>query len=346
MLAHELLMIRADANVEIATGHVMRCLALAQGWRDQGGGVVFVMADSTPAIEKRLKVEEIHIERIDTEPGSGRDMELTRSLAAAKSAEWIVVDGYRFGADYQQRLKAAGQRVLFVDDYGHATHYSADLILNQNAHADETLYQHRANDTQLLLGPQYALLRREFARWRESKREIAAIGNRLLITFGGSDPHNFTLRVLEALQSPGLDGIEAAVVVGGNNPHLKSLEQAVGRRADRLRLIRDASNMPDLMGWADCAVAAAGATCWEMCLLGLPVLLVDLAPNQLSTARRLDELGAGSYLGNPSEVSSSAILERLQWLLSSAEKRAAMSAAGRTLVDGLGVSRVIRAMCN
>jgi UDP-2,4-diacetamido-2,4,6-trideoxy-beta-L-altropyranose hydrolase len=339
-------MIRADANVEIATGHVMRCLALAQGWRDHGGEVAFVMADSTPAIEKRLKAEQIHIERIDAESGGVKDMELTRSLAVKMSAAWIVIDGYHFGADYQQGLKAAGQHLLFVDDYGHAAQYSADLILNQNAHADETFYRRRADNTQLLLGPQYALLRREFAPWREREREIAAIGNRLLITFGGSDPENFTLRVLEALQSSSLDDLKAAVVVGGNNPHLKSLEQAVGRSADRLRLIRDASNMPELMAWADCAVAAAGATCWEMCFLGLPALLVDLAPNQLPTARRLDELGAGFYLGNPRDVSSSMILEKLQWLLTSPERRVEMSGVGRRLVDGLGVSRVIRAMCN
>lgn len=345
-MSDKLLMIRADANLEIATGHVMRCLALAQGWRDHGGEVVFVMADSTPAVERRLVAEEIHIERIDAESGGVKDMELTRSLAVEKAVAWVVVDGYRFDADYQQGLKAAGQRVLFVDDYGHAAQYSADLILNQNAHADETLYRRRAADTQLLLGPQYALLRREFVQWREWKREVAAVGNRLLITFGGSDPDNFTLRVLEALQSSSLDSLEAAVVVGGNNPHLKSLEQSVGRRADGLRLIRDASNMPELMAWADCAVAAAGATCWEMCLLGLPALLVDLAPNQLPTARRLDELGAGSYLGNPKDVSSSTIFERLQWLLPSAERRVAMSEAGRRLVDGMGVSRVIRAMCN
>lgn len=346
MSAHKLLMIRADASLEIATGHVMRCLALAQGWRGQGGEVVFVMAESTPAVERRLKAEQVGIERIDAEPGGLKDMELTRSLAVEKSAVWVVIDGYRFGAHYQQHVKAARQRVLFVDDYGHATRYFADLVLNQNAHADETRYRHRAADTQLLLGPQYALLRREFALWRDWKREISATGNRILITFGGSDPDNFTLRVLEALQRASLNGIEAAVVVGGNNPHLESLERAAEKSPKQVRLIKDASNMPELMAWADCAVAAAGATCWEMCFLGLPALLADLAPNQLPTARRLNELGAGFYLGNPKDISSSVICEKLQWLLSSAERRIAMSAAGRELVDGMGVSRVIRAMCN
>lgn len=339
-------MIRADASLEIATGHVMRGLALAQGWRDEGGEVVFVMVESTAAIERRLKAEQIPIERIDAACGSGKDMELTRSLAVEMSAAWIVIDGYRFVADYQQYMKAAGLRVLFVDDCGHATRYCADLVLNQNVHADEILYRDRDVDTQLLLGPRFALLRREFARWKGWRREIATTGKRLLITFGGSDPDNFTLRVLEALQSSSLDGVEAAVVVGGNNPHLTSLERAVHGRTERHRLIKDASNMPELMAWADCAVAAAGATCWEMCYLGLPALLVDLAPNQLPTARRLDELGAGSYLGNPKDVTSSLILEKLQTLMSSAESRMAMSQAGTRLVDGMGVSRVISAMRN
>jgi UDP-2,4-diacetamido-2,4,6-trideoxy-beta-L-altropyranose hydrolase len=322
----------------------MRCLALAQGWQDIGGEVVFVMAESTPAVESRLKAEGMGIERIDAEPGGVRDTTLVCALARERSAAWVVLDGYRFGADYQWSLKAESHRVLFVDDNGHAKYYSADLLLNQNVHACENIYQYRSNDTRLLLGPKYAMLRREFASWRNWKRTISATGRRLLISFGGSDSVNFTLRVLEALHDDTFDGVDSVVVVGGNNPHLQSLEQSAEKCADRIRLTRDASNMPELMAWADCAVAAAGATCWEMCFLGLPALLVDLAPNQFATARRLSELGVDLHLGGAQDVSSSVLLEELQRLLHSAERRARMSEAGRELVDGLGVSRVIRAM--
>ncbi len=306
----DLLMIRADANVDIATGHVMRCLALAQAWQDKGGEVVFVMAESTPAVEKRLKAEGMDIERIDAGLGGVQDRERSCALALARSASWVVLDGYHFGADYQQSFKAAGHKVLFLDDNGHAKKYCADLVLSQNAHADENIYQCRDSDTRLLLGPEYALLRREFAAWRDWKREIPAAGSRLLITFGGSDPDNFTLRVLEALQRVSVENFEAVVVVGGNNPHLNSLEQAVAKHTDRVRLSSDASNMPELMAWADGAVAAAGATCWEMCFLSLPALLLDLAPNQLAyypagkNAHACLRLGESSLMDGASPESS------------------------------------------
>lgn len=346
MAAGELLLIRADASLEIATGHVMRCVALAQGWQDNGGEVVFVMAESTPAVESRLKAEGLDIEHIDAERGGGRDSSLTRALARERSAAWVVLDGYCFDEDYQRSLKIDGHRVLFVDDNSHARYYSADLLLNQNVHADESMYPCRSAETRLLLSPKYALLRRQFAPWRSWKREIPAAGSKVMVTFGGSDSANFTLKVLEALQDPSFNGVEAVVVVGGNNPHLRSLEEVAGRHAKRIRVTRDASNMPELMAWADCAVAAAGATCWEMCFLGLPALLVDVAPNQSATARRLNELGVNLHLGGSEDVSSSLILEKLQLLLHSAEMRASMSEAGRKLVDGLGVSRVIGAMEN
>ena len=110
-----------------------------------------------------------------------------------------MVDGYQFNADYQRALKAAGFRVLFLDDYGHATHYSADLVLNQNAYANEKMYAARESYTRLLLGTDYCLLRREFSSWRGWKREIAPIGTKILVTMGGSDPENFTTDVVEAL---------------------------------------------------------------------------------------------------------------------------------------------------
>ncbi len=63
--------------------------------------------------------------------------------------------------------------MLFIDEQlGHAAHYSADLVLNQNAFADEGLYPRRDASTRLLLGPRFALLRHEFVEWRGWEREI------------------------------------------------------------------------------------------------------------------------------------------------------------------------------
>src|SRR5438445_13504461 len=105
------LIIRADASIAIATGHVMRCLALAQAWQDAGGNVVFAMAESTPAIDRRLRSEGVEIEQLEVSPNSVQDAREVATLACHRQATWIVVDGYRFDSDYQRNLKNAGLKL-------------------------------------------------------------------------------------------------------------------------------------------------------------------------------------------------------------------------------------------
>src|SRR5215467_9866391 len=116
----------------MGTGHVMRCLALAQAWQDATGQVVFAMAEGTDAVRMRLAGESCDVVPIVSSPSSSSDMEQTVAIAQEKDCDWIVVDGYQFGGDYQVGLKASGAKILFLDDYGHAGHYSADIVLNQS----------------------------------------------------------------------------------------------------------------------------------------------------------------------------------------------------------------------
>jgi UDP-2,4-diacetamido-2,4,6-trideoxy-beta-L-altropyranose hydrolase len=338
------LAIRSDANVAIGTGHVMRCLALAQAWQDAGGDVVFVMAESTPSLDERLAAGHIGVVKMDAAAGSTRDATQLAELAQARGANYVAVDGYQFDAAYQRRLKDAGLKLLFIDDNGDAEHYYADLVLNQNAHAREDFFRSRQSHTRLLLGPRYALLRREFASWREWKREIHPAARKVLVTMGGSDPDNVTLAVIHALPRVQIKGLEATVVVGGSNPHITSLEQAAAHFPGTIRLQRSASNMAELLAWADVAVSGAGTTCWEMCLLGLPAILIDLAENQRPVARELDARGVAIHLGSTAEVFPEEIAGKVEWLLLSPETRAAMSGRARKLVDGKGAGRVVAAM--
>jgi UDP-2,4-diacetamido-2,4,6-trideoxy-beta-L-altropyranose hydrolase len=155
------LLIRCDANLTIGTGHVMRCLALAQAWKNAGGHAAFAMAETTPAVEERIHAETMEVLPLTESAGSTDDALRTAGLARQNAASWVVVDGYVFGLEYQARLKRAGLQVLFLDDIGHAAYYSADLVLNQNAHASQALYPNREASTRLLLGPRFVLLRRE-----------------------------------------------------------------------------------------------------------------------------------------------------------------------------------------
>jgi UDP-2,4-diacetamido-2,4,6-trideoxy-beta-L-altropyranose hydrolase len=318
----------------------MRCLALAQAWQDSGGQVVFVMADSTAAIEERLKLENAEVVRIAMLPGGLADAECLADLARRYGAEWVVADGYHLGADYQSALKKENCKLLVLDDHGHAGKYVADLVLNQNAFASERFYVDRSPQTRLLLGSHYVLLRREFRAWQGWRRAIAPVASRILVTFGGSDPKDVTSRVLQALNEATGKDLDVVVVVGGSNPHLESLNRLTATARNRVRLAGNAANMAELMAWADVAIAGAGATCWELCLLGLPAILVDSAPNQLPIAQELHRRGAAIHAGSASGLTPSNLVETLHAVLWSVEDRSNMSRVGRQMVDGSGAARV------
>ncbi len=330
------LLIRADASLAIGTGHVMRCLALAQAWQDAGGNAIFAMADAPLAVKERLRNEGFEVARLGVLVGSAADAEETAQLAQKHDASWVVVDGYEFGAEYQASLKRRGRNVLFIDDNGHAGRYSADLVLNQNVYADEVLYRNRELSTKLLIGPQFAMLRREFAAWRNWKRETPAIVRKVLVTMGGSDPHNITERVLHVILAK--RELEATVVVGGSNPHLHELRELIERHRGTVHMVENATNMPELIASADVAVAAAGTTSLEMCFLGLPALLIVLADNQRAAAEELGRRGIAIHLGG--DATPGLLAEHLASLLASAERRQAMSEMGRKLVDDRGAERV------
>jgi UDP-2,4-diacetamido-2,4,6-trideoxy-beta-L-altropyranose hydrolase len=336
------LVVRSDASNAIGTGHVMRCLALAQAWQDEGGRVVFATIDLGSALEQRLRLEGIEIAKFNGAPGSTQDASQLEELSRAHHADWVVVDGYQFDAEYQRRMKDAGLKLLFIDDNGHATHYFADLVLNQNAHACQDLYQSRTPQTRLCLGPRFALLRREFQAWRQWKRAMVPLARKVLVTMGGSDPENVTAVVIRALQQTAIEKLEAKVVIGAGNLHIESLERAANQSQGDISVLKNVTNMPELMAWADVAISGAGSTCWEMCLLGLPAILIDLAENQRSVAKELDRRGVAIHLGG--DVTPEKIASKLRELLDSIETRTALSMRARELVDGKGAERVVSAM--
>lgn len=336
------LLVRCDTSVAIGTGHAMRCLALAQAWQDAGGRAIFAMSQNTPAVETRLLRENIPVVRLNAEPGSVDDAQETVTLARMRQARWVTVDGYSFGSDYQAAIKAAGLKVLFIDDNGHAERYSANLVLNQNAHATDELYGSRESLTRLLLGPHYALFRREFVAWRGWRREIPAVARNVLVTMGGSDPDNFTAKAIDGLREVPGKSLQIRVLVGGSNPHGKSLEQFVRDGGNSIHLVTDASDMPEQMSWADLAVTSAGYVCLEMCLMGLPALLIDLAANQTPIANEFARRGTAYHLGSSKTVSAVRIEAETRRLMLSASERCAMARRGRELVDGAGAERVVR----
>ncbi len=283
---------------------------------------------------------------LPSEPGSADDAWQTATEARQRKAPWVVVDGYHFSDEYQGRLKEAGLHVLAVDDYGHASHYRADLVLNQNIYADESLYLHREAYTRLMLGPRFILLRREFWRWRGWQRRGVAVARKVLVTLGGADPDNVTHKVIRALQKTGSAALEAVVVVGGISPHFQALQSAASDSSVPICVVRDIRDMPSLMAWADMAVTAGGSTCWELAFMGLPGLVLALADNQRAVAQSMEAQGLGINVGWHQDISLVHLAESLDGLGQDVSLRTEMSRRGQALVDGNGGTRVVSYMRN
>ncbi|CAD5926420.1 Spore coat polysaccharide biosynthesis protein SpsG [Planktothrix agardhii] len=337
---------RVDASTQIGTGHVMRCLALAQAWQDTQGQPIFIMANPIPALEERLKSEGMKVVHLAAEPGSLADAQETAALAHQFNASWVLLDGYQFGSEYQQTIKNSGLNLLFIDDYGHAEHYYADVVLNQNISAEEEWYQHREPYTQLLLGTRYTLLRREFWQWQGWQRTVPPVAKKVLVTLGGADPDNVTLKVIQSLQIVEVEELEAVVVVGGSNPHYENLKMAVQDSRYPIQVQQNVTNMPELMAWADMAISAGGSTCWELAFMGLPSILLILADNQRAIAQKLATLNLAVNLGWHQDVTIEEIGLALRESIGDRPKRETMSKRERELVDGNGARRVVSEMVN
>ncbi len=336
--ANTVLLIRADASTAIGTGHVMRCLALTQAWLRTGGSAWLLQAESLDSLTTRVAAAGILTATIAAIVGSEADAQATIAQARAIGAKWVVADGYRFGAAWQRAVRAAGLRVMLLDDCGHAPEYAPDVLLNQNLGADLTSYPKRDAATRFLLGARFALLREEFQMMRGSVREVPERARKILITLGGSDPDNVTGQVLnELLIRP---ETEIAVVVGGGNPHLDTLRAMIGADRPAVRLIVNATNMPELMAWADVAVSAAGSTAWELAFMGLPAVLIVVADNQAGIAAALAAQGISEHLGDHQLLPPGRIAAAVDAVCAAVGRRREMSERGRALIDGHGARRV------
>ncbi|MEW6501184.1 MAG: UDP-2,4-diacetamido-2,4,6-trideoxy-beta-L-altropyranose hydrolase [Thermodesulfobacteriota bacterium] len=338
------LYIRADAGPAMGTGHVMRCLALAREWQRLGGEVLFLSRIDVPALRERIVAEGFRlVSPDDLASENGEASSVAAWLAAQGGKGWLALDGYHFGTDYQRRLRASGQRVLVIDDDALLPEYCCDLLLNQNLHARELAYPDAAAAT-LLLGPRYALLRREFRGGHGEKEPQPAVARKILLTMGGSDPANATPAILAALAESGMDGLEVVALAGPANPHREHLAALAATLPFRCEVREAAAEMAPLMRWADAAIAAAGTTSYELAAMGLPFLAVVVADNQRRNAAGLAAHGIAGVLGEWGMIAPNELAVGIASFLRDQGQRQAQAVAGRQLVDGLGASRVVTAM--
>jgi UDP-2,4-diacetamido-2,4,6-trideoxy-beta-L-altropyranose hydrolase len=337
------LLVRADASVEMGSGHVMRCLALAQAWQDAGGDVVFCAARSTAALDQTLASEGVRLVHLQVSPGSLQDAIQTAEAARTRNVRWLVIDGYHFDADYRKYLRNREFQVLFLDDGGGCESYDADMVVNQNIDANESLYAHDEGGGSLLLGTKYVLLRREFSRRKEGKRNPVKAVRKILITMGGSDPHNVTEMAIRAVAEIDF-AFDVTVVVGPNNPHMESLLRVKSQARANLQLLRNVSGMADVMAGADLAISAGGGTGYELIFFQVPTILITVAENQRAACRSLGESKVAIDAGWFHALDPQQLAGSIRTLIETDPLRRTLMENCRHVIDDKGAARVVQTM--
>jgi UDP-2,4-diacetamido-2,4,6-trideoxy-beta-L-altropyranose hydrolase len=332
------LLIRADASLAIGTGHVMRCLALAQAWQAAGGTTSLATTELPDALAPRVTAEGVALTWIRAIAGSAEDARETVAQARRIGADWVVIDGDRFGSDFLGTVRSAGFRVLLIDDFADRDSFPADLIVNADLDDDGHPYRKRGATARLLLGPSYILLRREFHQEIENKA-IHKTGNRILVTLGGSDPENLTPEIASALAA--CPDLEVTVIAGAG---FNKVDDLRALETSNLRVVFNPPNMAQFMTEADLAIVVAGGTLWELLSMGCGVFSYSRNIAQARVIQSLSRRGVLVDMGQTDHFDSSKLVHAVKELAASSVARERMTGRGKALVDGRGAARVVEAV--
>lgn len=342
-------LIRADASVDIGSGHVMRCLALAHGLRKAHARVTFACRQAPGDLCDFIAAKGYPVHRLSVGEDRGLDMDweadAKRTIAVVRSDvpfDWLIVDHYALDRRWESTMRPQTKAVMVVDDLANRIH-DCDILLDQNYYRGlDTRYDDLTPKTcKKLLGPQFALLRPEFSAARPREPRDTPVVRRILVFLSSADPSNVTSRALEALDAVASSGVEVDIIVGAASPHVAALTAYCSRRPGR-RLHVQTSRMAELLAAADVAIGGGGATSWERACLGVPSLVIGLADNQLAIAQALARDGVHLYLGRVEDMEDSGLRAALAVLLENRCLRTALARAAFATTDGGGVGRVIR----
>lgn len=280
MVNRKVAVLRADASSSIGVGHVMRSLSLGEALLDEGFGVELVSFELAPSLQSLATSCGVEVVELSCAPRSSEDAQ----FVLQRNANLVVVDGYEFSREFFAVLETSSTPFAVIDDNVETSAHSPSAVINQNPHASASMYAHLQGNPKLLLGLQYAMVRKEVC-------EVAAMNlqsceGEVFVAMGGADFLGLTAPIVEALAETGL---QIRVAVGHANTqraHIQKLADQLGN----VTLIEQQDYVSSLAS-AHVAVLAAGSSLWEACVVGTPSIGLVVAENQFASANAAKKLG-------------------------------------------------------
>lgn len=349
---------RVDASATIGTGHVMRCLTLADTLKQLGARCTFISRHLPDYLQelveskghKSIQIGDhsqpeqsdalAHAHFLGT--SQSQDATQTQTILKALCPDWLIIDHYGIDQRWETEMRPLAKKTLVVDDLADRDH-DCDLLVDQNLYADmRTRYLERIPPTsKALLGVQYTILRSEFKEARQHAQARTGDVRRLFIFFGGMDSANFTLPVLNALAALRLQGIEVDVVIGPEHPTRDEVQSICKKQTYTCHV--QTKDMAKLLLNADAAIGAGGSTSWERCCLGLPSLAFIVAPNQEALTLHADQLGL-LKAAHADIHDATALSKEVEAFIHADAERERMSNACLEAIDAQGDQRIVDQM--
>ena len=352
---------RTDASLQIGSGHVMRCLTLADALREQGADCQFICREHEGHMMSLIEQRGYPVKRLPApsntfistaEPAHatwlgcdwGLDAEQTHQAIGVNAVDGLIVDHYALDHRWHQALRRSTKHLMVIDDLADRA-LACDVLLDQNYGSSSTRYSGLVPKHCLQLhGPEYALLKPVYAEWRAKMRRRSGTIQRVLIYFGGGwDRADLTGQAARAFDAPELINIRLDIVVSEVYVHLSSLKNFAAYRGN-VHLHSKLLDLAELMANADLAIGACGATSWERCCMSLPTIMVALADNQRFIAERLSHLNAGMLV--ESKQIKSDLRELLGQLLNKQKLVSKFGENAGRVCDGEGTRRVVAELVN
>lgn len=309
---------RTDASLQIGTGHVMRCLTLAEALRSAGAECNFICREHTGNLieqiaQRGFPVQVLHVDRKDD---GAYDLEAdmaapnyaawlgadwvvdamqTKIAIGTTPVDWLIIDHYAIDARWEGSLRPLSRQIMVIDDLADRAH-DCDILLDQNLGRSESDYGGLVADAcTVLTGPSQALIREEFWQLRDEVKLSSKSCKNILVFFGGIDLDNYTERVVEILSAKDFSGIQVDVILGAQNLHIDKIKSLCCNFGFTCHV--QTTEMANLMWNSDIYVGAGGGAILERVMMRLPSVSVAVADNQIRPLSILAEAGACIYLG-------------------------------------------------
>ncbi|MBP2077995.1 UDP-2,4-diacetamido-2,4,6-trideoxy-beta-L-altropyranose hydrolase [Oceanobacillus polygoni] len=347
--------IRTDASTGIGTGHVMRCLVLAEELRKKNVSVTFVCRRLSGNLIEYIKSKSFTVISLPTPTNSNPDQDdenwlklnwktdvrqTINAIGKQPDKDWLIIDHYAIDKKWERTIKPMVKKLMVIDDLANRQH-DCDLLLDQNLYRnlDKRYEKWIPSYTTTLLGPTYLLLRQEFRDIQYVEKKSDNV-KRILISFGGSDPTNETMKAIKAIKLMNQPDIAVDIVIGFSNQNYSAIKKYC-EDIPNIKIHYQIDYLAELMAKADLAIGAGGSTTWERCYVRLPAITIETATNQSEILSYLSEIGVICHLGLSKEVAEQDIANQLMHIINNPEMLKGMMDASKLMMRDFNESLVV-----